>query len=317
MKTYSDLRISDPIAAVTIVALIATVLVGATATPARAQTTERVSVASDGTQGGLPAADSFVSLSGVNLPWINYGHDVGLAHTWEASHDGFSSNVTRLRADLEFAANHRVKLVRLFIFCDLRGGIVFDDAGVPQSFDEYVHADFQTLLDEASRLGLRLIPVLFDYTLADGVTTEVTVGEHPQLITDPARRDELLAILRPFLAQYGSDPTIYAWDVVSEPKYATACEMVAMRGFVVEVADLIREVAPEARVTLGCGDRGELPQWTDVGLDLYQFHYYDWMEPTTLSTFRPPISVSTGPSITASRQRQTGWDRRHPFVQKA
>jgi len=223
---------------------------------------------------------TFVELSGVNLPWENYGHDVGLAHTWDAGHDGFSSNTVKLQADLAFAAQNQVKLVRFFVFCDLRGGVIFDGNGNPVSFDQYVIADFEAILNQAAAYNIQLIPVLLDFRVADGVSQEgqTNVGEHPDLIMDAAKRAAWLALLRQFVGRYRTNQTVFAWEVINEPEFATAVTPIEMKNFVTETALAIHEEVPGSLVTVGCRNRGDLTNWIGTGLDIYQFHYYDVME---------------------------------------
>ena len=223
-------------------------------------------------------ADYFVQYSGANLPWVHYGWDIG-RHPWGGAHDGFSVNA-QLQSDFAELAQHGVKLVRVFTFCDLRSGILFDPQGLPTGFDQYALQDFQALVSAAEDNGLKLIPVLFDFTLADGVDIEGSnqVGEHPDLFTDSVKRAALVEIFRPLIQQYGNHQCIAAWDIINEPEYASAVSFIEVRTFVAAFLNMIEAEAPEARKTVGCRNRGDLTNWQGTGLDIYQFHYYDNME---------------------------------------
>jgi len=223
--------------------------------------------------------DDFALLCGANYPWINYGWDIGKS-PWGGADGGFSTNVARLNSDFAYCAANEIRLVRVFIFCDLRTGIVFGPDGIPQSFDDKAMADFDALVQAAKANGIKLLPVLFDYTLADSVSMEGAnkVGEHPEVITDSAKQAALIEILRPLFAKYGSDPTIYGWDIVNEPDLAIAVSASQIRNFVAKLTMAIHSESPSAVVTVGLRNRGELSSWTGVGLNLYQFHYYDSME---------------------------------------
>lgn len=221
-----------------------------------------------------PTPSQFIAHSGANEPWIHYGWDVG-RNPWGGSHGGFSSNQSALQADFEFLAQHEVQMVRVFTFCDLRSGIVFDVEGTPTGFDSYALEDFEVLIDIAEQYNLKLIPVLFDYMLADGVQYENgnLVGEHPDLITDPIKRQALVDIFQSLVRRF-ANRSLFAWEVMNEPEYATAVSPQDLRVFVQVFTQMIHAEAPGAQVTLGSKDWASLQGWTGLGLDIYQFHWY-------------------------------------------
>ena len=240
----------------------------------------------EGSEEGEVEMSEFQRHSGANLPWIHYGWDLG-DNPWGGLHEGFSSNTANLNEDFGILAEHGAGLVRVFLFCDLRTGVVFSkDAGL--SFDEFVYEDMNALLDAAAANHLMLMPVLFDYLIADGVSQEggSTVGEHPELLT--TEREDLIALISEFLAAYGGHPNIYAWDIINEPEYASAVTQAEMATFVTEVTEAIHTNTNHL-ATLGSRDRASAYQWQGLGLDLYQFHHYDNMG-LDLETEFPPVN---------------------------
>jgi len=216
-------------------------------------------------------------IKGVNLPWINYGYDLG-AKTSFNFHIGYSSDLETLYERLD---TRKGDYVRLFLFCDLRLGINFDTTGSPTDFMDKVYEDMRALLNAAKDLNIKLLPTLFDYGIADGVTHEghYQVGEHAELISEWRKKQALLGLFNEFFEEFASNTSIYAWDIINEPEYATAVSISDMQGFVADFANLIHSKAPDATVTVGSRDRNDLVRyWTDVGLDLYQYHYYDRFE---------------------------------------
>ncbi|MBU1084183.1 MAG: hypothetical protein KKG84_03715, partial [Candidatus Omnitrophica bacterium] len=221
-------------------------------------------------------------VKGFNMPWNNYGYDLG-KEPGSGSWIGFSEKKNELYKKMDLC---RGGYVRVFLFCDLRSGMNFSADGTPLSFTEKVFEDMRTLLDTAVIFNVKLMPVLFDYTIADGITQEgaYKVGEHADLIADEAKRSALMDIFAGFFAEFASDPNIYAWDIINEPEYAWAVGMDQIREFVSGMTALIHSVSPDADVTVGSKDRqAMIDNWTDVGLDLYQFHHYDnFGEPLSL-----------------------------------
>jgi len=243
----------------------------------------RVSGEGEG-EGEGEITDDFQRHSGANLPWINYGWDLG-RNPWGGAPGGFSSNVANLNEDFRFLSGHGVGLVRVFLFCDLRSGVLFGDDLL---FDDHVYPDMDALAAAADRYHLLLLPVLFDYLLADGVSREggTAVGEHPELLTTD--RDKLISLMSEFLARYGQNPRIYAWEIMNEPEWITRVSQADLATFVAEMAAAIHGNTSQL-ATLGSKNLASCGLWTGLGLDLYQSHHYDSMG-TNLPAVFPPVS---------------------------
>src|SRR6185503_14300785 len=84
---------------------------------------------------------------GVNLPWIGYGTDVG-ASRWFPAGGLAQQTEARDRLDRAFAAIARdgISIVRMFLLCDARSGVRFDDNGFPLGLDESFFPDTDALL---------------------------------------------------------------------------------------------------------------------------------------------------------------------------
>jgi len=228
----------------------------------------------------------FQRFSGVNLPWENYGADVGLS-PWDGPvHIGFSSNLAQLNADFAYLANHGVKVVRVFLFSDFRTGLIYQDDGfgtlVAIYFDEYVYEDIDALISVAQAHDMLLIPVLLDFTVADGISEEggVPVGEHPELLTD--YKEMLATRLSQLVVHYGTaSGTIIAWDIMSQPEYAVVLTIEELDEFFqLTLLRINQSALIDPPVTIGHSDRGEIGYWDiDSEVDTTQFHYYDFMEP--------------------------------------
>jgi len=213
-------------------------------------------------------------MTGFNLPWINYGYDLGKLPGSDY-HIGFSTTKDELYAQFDL---WKGSYARVFLFGDLRSGVEFDDNGYPVSFTDKVHEDMRALLDAAAIFDIKLVPVLFDYTIADGVEKEdiYEVGEHPELITDMAKRQSLLGLFDAFFDEFAGHQSVYAWDIINEPEYAADVHINEMRSFVQDFVTLIQSKDTPALVTVGSRNRTDMMRyWTDSGLDLYQYHYYD------------------------------------------
>lgn len=217
----------------------------------------------------------FVYNSGINLPWINYGWDIG-RNPWERNkHGGFSTNKELLLKKFIFFKNSGIEVVRVFLFCDLRSGVIFDKSG-DCLFDEYVYNDFNTLIEMAKNTGLKILPVLFDYTLADGVSFEngIPVGEHPEIFYDIKIQKKLLKLFESFFGKIESKGVIYGWDIINEPEHLNI-DKERVENFIFSFLKLIKKYRKNEPVTLGALSYLSLKDYKKFKLDFYQFHYYD------------------------------------------
>ncbi len=233
--------------------------------------------------------------TGVNYPWRHYGGDFG--PTLWGSHHGIVSASTAIAADLRELAAAGVEAVRWFVFTDARGGLDIDAQGWPAGFRDGTLADLDALCALALAAGVRLVPVLFDHTLAFHPTpvAGVVVGGHRAWLADPEGQSRLLeAVIAPLARRYGRGGTqarlgeaVLAWDLLNEPDWLVTelypSRRVEPMPFDV-LAAWLRDAAGELHragagaVTVG-GARLRFASWWDdprLGLDFLQTHaYYD------------------------------------------
>lgn len=247
---------------------------------------------------GRQKAQATQSRTGALVVGINYGPgtDVGLfPYGGRDLSRGFSANRQQLEREFELFCSKGVDVVRVFLLGDLRTGLTYNAAGYVSGLDSYVLKDLDALIETAATHGIKLIPVLVDFLAADGVAESrlldrvVKVGESPQVFVNAEHR-------RPFV-EYGLRPIvqklvaanqawpglIYAIDIANEIENAKAIftprSIPAVVDFVRTVRDMIRTESRDVPVTLGSRDRDALvSMWSDLSLEVDQFHFYDKME---------------------------------------
>ncbi len=231
-----------------------------------------------------PARRFFV---GVNLPWLTYGCDFG-ANAWQP--DGGVGQPDRLRRlDEVFArlAASDLRTVRWFVFCDGRAGIEFDAHGMPLGLDRFFQRDFETGLTAASRHGLLVIPVLFDFLWCARRRRVhgVPLGGRRAVFADASKRQALLErVVQPLLRAYGRGPGIYAWDLFNEPEWATlgygsanpltGLRPALMRGVLRDLALLAVDEVRQG-ITVGLATRRGLTLLRGAPISEVQVHWYD------------------------------------------
>lgn len=319
----------------TIISLLGLVSCVATAPPPTAMPVMAVTALPTGTDRIQLWEDGSRYLLGINYPWLNYGHDFGQA-AWPAgfwSHDGVSHPASKQQVDSHFAylKSKGVYVVRLFLFADGRASPEFDEQGAVTGFDNHFYDDLDTALSLACKHDLRLIIVLLDYLWLDNPQSVngVQLGGHADVITDPVKRQSFFDnALKPLFQRYGNDRRIIAWEVMNEPEWTMSgvpgggtvgptVSITEMQSFAREVVNYTHRYADQA-VTVGSAQGQWLTYWQGIGLDFYQFHYYDQMgnQPpfvpySSLSLDRPAILgefPTKSSAITVTRYLSTTWD---------
>jgi hypothetical protein len=229
-------------------------------------------------------------LVGANLPWFQYGCDFG-ANAWQPE-GGVARPDRRLRADQALArlADSGLSIVRWFLVCDGRSGVRFAQDGTPVGLDDCFWRDLEAGVEAARRHRLAVVFVLFDFwwwrrrRRVEGVACG---GQRSATLKGPRREALLDRVVTPILARCGSDPAIAAWDIVNEPEwvtlgYGTANPLAgvlpsAMRGFIGQCAARVHQHTSHP-ATVGLASWRGLNLAMDLGLDIYQAHWYDRLE---------------------------------------
>lgn len=228
---------------------------------------------------------------GTNLPWLTYGGDFG-ANAWHPDGGvGRPAERARLRDALSPLPGLGLSAVRWFMLCDGRAGIRQADDGTPLGPDEFVFRDADAAVEELERAGLQAIFVLFDFHFfhTARLVNGVQLGGRGALAADRALRAILLdRVVGPILDRYGRAESILAWDIINEPEWVTrglcraqrgtAVTRADMRAFIGDTCALIRERTRQA-ATVGSASTRWLSLVEGLGLDVYQAHWYDQVDP--------------------------------------
>lgn len=240
---------------------------------------------------------------GVNLPWIRYGGDFG-ANAWSPSGGLSAHDDATLQRRLHEAASSGAELVRWFVLTDGRAGLTFDDAGVPVALQPVVLDDMAAALEALQSHGLRMVPVLFDFTWADAarVVDGVRLGGRMPVLRDALARHALWQVVDALVAPFSAHPGIAMWDLWNEPDWLTAASRPwsrrmtrrALRQCLAELALHVRwHTTHPLTVGLSC-TRG-LPLCRDLDLDVLQVHWYDDLESHSPLAQRPRLPWSEAP----------------------
>jgi hypothetical protein len=192
-------------------------------------------------------------------------------------------------------------LVRVFLFGDLRSGFTFDATGMPVAITARARENLGKLLALAEAERVVLIPALLDFTMADGrarsgPSGKWAAGEHLDLVTDPAKRARLAALLGELVRAHAGHPAVLAWEVMNEPENAAAAvtlehfaDLQRLQIAVVEAIHAAGELATVGH--RGTEDAARFARGR-IASDLGQAHYYPLLDtrpnPTPFATSMTP-----------------------------
>lgn len=239
---------------------------------------------------------------GVNLAWATarsaegedlqlYGRLLDAGTPWgNVLWDlGTPAVVDSLRADFRaISATFGPRpLIRLWLFADMRSGISFDARGMPLGISKRAEANMRVLLRLARDENVRLLPVLLDFGIADGVEhsgpdAAWTVGEHLDVVTDAAKRTRLAALFEAFVRLFRDDPAVVAWEVMNEPENAAAAvtpeHFADLQRLLATLVDAVHRAGELA--TIGHRNPIDARRFMRgrVATDLGQAHHYPMLE---------------------------------------
>jgi hypothetical protein len=181
-----------------------------------------------------------------------------------------------------------IPVVRVFILADGRAAPEFAPGGEVTGFDPSFFEDFDVLITAAQQHQLLLLPVLLDFSWCNKPKSEggAQLGGHSDIIRDPAKQQTFVDLaLIPLLERYRDHPHILGWDIINEPEWrmqgvggpsdeGDPVTVEEMQAFVRRCAEVIHAHTSHL-VTVGSARRKWLEYWRGIGLDFYQFHWYD------------------------------------------
>ena len=251
-----------------------TAIPSTTATPAPSVVATPIAPPATATPSAI-AADSAASIEvdgqdwhllGVNVAWYRWGCDFGCGDGGGVSQPAARSAIAERFGQLQESDVH---VARWWTFEGDPWQIERDAQGAPLRLNPQVYADFDAAIELAREFDIRYVFVLFS-----APTTLPSAW-----LTDPQQRAQLARVLTPLFERYADEPRVLAWEIFNEPEWDIWSGNIAQEPVVETTRAIVEAVraASTTYVTVGSAMLDGLPMWTDLGLDFYQAHWYDYM----------------------------------------
>lgn len=251
------------------------------------------------TDGGVQWECKTRFLYGTNWAWRNWGADFGGVAAW--GKQGVAQASVSVSSEMQAMRTAGVSVIRWWMWPRLlTESIQFGDDDAPSSIEGSLIADVQKALElaEVNDVYLIFTPFSFDNFAPTAVEGGVLSRSLEPMVTDPARRQKLMDnLITPLAQAVESSPyrkRMIAWDMLNEPEWAIAgpglyggedftpspsLEAVThaqMEAFLKEMTSTLR-ASSRALVTIGSAAIKWSKAWSQVDVDFYQLHYYDWV----------------------------------------
>ncbi len=257
-------------------------------------------------QDACPASGAGVTWScekrfmyGANWAWRSFAGDFGGVASWGLA--GVDANPAPFSAGLAAMKAAGASVIRWWMFPRLlTDTIQWGSDGAPSGISSTLVADVQRALALAEENDVYIMLTPFSFDNFRPTTTENGVFSRSlaPMVTDATLRqkvmDNLLGPIADAVAQSPYRKRLIAWDLMNEPEWAIGgasltgdpdfpaqpgLDLVThaqMETFLGDAANLLR-TRSGALVSVGGAAIKWAKAWSRIGLDFYQFHYYDWV----------------------------------------
>ncbi len=255
---------------------------------------------------GVPAPEAGITwtgekrfIYGTNWAWRNFGGDFGGISAWGQA--GVSASSGQYANDLGAMKAAGVSVVRWWMFPRFfTDSITFGADGAPSGIGGTLVADVQEALALAEQQDVYIVLTLFSFD-SFTPTAQVSGVDAPGLqpiVIDASKRKKLLDnLVAPVARAAESSPhrmRMIAWDMINEPEWAmTGPSLYGGEGFTPQsglqsvthgqMETFLNDTAAalhansSALVSIGSAAIKWADAWSQVNVDFYQLHYYDWV----------------------------------------
>ncbi|AAK78894.1 hypothetical protein BJV85_003090 [Clostridium acetobutylicum] len=258
----------------------------------------------------VKAADTTDNKPGIN--WMNGSKyfPLGANYAWDEwdndfNDNGWTTRFAKIKADFDNMSAQGIHTVRWWVFCNMYASPLFssqDGKGVCTGLPDKWTDHMKEAADYAYSKNMK---IYFTLTSFDVAKTNNSFY-HGSIIDDPTiRKSYIDNAVTPVVKALGDNPGVMGWDVINEPEWTISSadggnpgdsikgwSLSTLRSFVKDVVDCIHQYAKQP-VSVGSASLKWLGEqydfWSGLGLDFYDFHWYDWATPY-FNPLKTPVS---------------------------
>ncbi|MDP4181554.1 MAG: cellulase family glycosylhydrolase [Bacillota bacterium] len=242
------------------------------------------------------------SASSIGIPWMNGANywPLGVNYAWETwgndfSDNGWASHLEVLKSKLDDMKAQGSNAVRWWMFCDSYAAPLFsssDESGLctglpPKWIDHMVE-----ITDYAKSKNMKIYWTITSFDVAKNGRA----WDHDSIIDNSTVRKSFIDnCVKPIAQALGNNEGVMGWDVCNEPEWMISkadggepnaeletFSLATVRTFVKEVTTCLHTYAKQP-VSIGSASMkwigAQYNFWQGLGLDFYDFHWYDWATP--------------------------------------
>ncbi len=237
---------------------------------------------------------------GVNYAWYNW--------SYEFSDNNWASNFARIKSDIDTMSTKGVRALRWWVFPDLAYGPIWSGAnegslctGLPDKWVDHMKETCDYALSKN-------VKIYWTITSFDCARNDDSV-DHDDIIDNPVVLQSFLDnAMKPILQKLGEHQGVMGWDIINEPEWIVnkadngepngkgeSFPLSAMRNYIKTTCAYIHQYAKQP-VSFGSANMkwlgAQYDLWDNLGLDFYDFHWYDWATPYFNPTKTPASSLN-------------------------
>lgn len=238
----------------------------------------------------------------VGINWMNNSNyfPLGANYAWQDwdndfSDNGWDSRFATIKSTFDDMSLRGVHSVRWWVFCNMWASPLFsssDGKGLCTGLPTNWVLHMKQAADYANSKSMK---IYFTFTSFDVAKTNNS-WYHGSIIDDPQVRKSFIDnAVKPVVQGLSDNPGVMGWDIVNEPEWMVSTAdggnpgesivgfpLTTMRSFVKDMVNCVHAYAKQP-VSVGSASMkwlgAQYDFWSGLGLDFYDFHWYDWATP--------------------------------------
>jgi hypothetical protein len=237
---------------------------------------------------------------GVNYAWYNW--------SYEFSDNNWTSNFTKIKSDMDTMNTKGIHSLRWWVFPDLAYGPNWSGSGEGSLCTGLPNKWVDHMKEVCDYALAKEIKIYWTITSFDCARADDSV-DHDDIIDNTTVLQSFLDnAMKPILQTLGNHEGVLGWDIINEPEWIVNSEdngnpngkgesfpLSAMRNYIKTTCAYIHQYAKQP-VSFGSANMkwlgAQYDLWDNLGLDFYDFHWYDWATPYFNPTTTPASSLN-------------------------